>query len=228
MRYNRLKTFSALFFLATFVLAPVIALAQVPPPASAGDYNLLEALPGPGSTLITIVHIQSNGFGDYLNNIYTFGIRAAGVLAVLMIAIGGVEYMLSSVPGAKTDARGRITAALGGLAIALVSFLVLQTINPNLVNFSLSISTVKSPPPFVPEAPKNLNGCRQAGADRGYIQCKITAQARGDDELDEPTICGHRDDTSWSIVEDNICTPPTDSPDFWTNLLTRQVCCAKE
>lgn len=73
--------------------------------------------------------------GSYLASIYQTGIAIAGVLAVLMIVVGGVQYISSGIsPSAKEDAKSRITSALLGLLLALISWIILNTINPTLLN----------------------------------------------------------------------------------------------
>jgi len=72
--------------------------------------------------------------GSYFKNLYEIGVGLAGVLAVLFIVIGGLEYIASAAnPSAKESAKKRIWAAIGGLLLALASYLILQTINPALV-----------------------------------------------------------------------------------------------
>mgnify|MGYP001586349386 CR=1 FL=1 len=78
--------------------------------------------------------------GEYFNKIYRLMVGVTGVLAVIMIVVGGLEYIASAAnPSAKESAKKRIWAAIGGLLLALSSYLILQTINPNLVNFNLNI-----------------------------------------------------------------------------------------
>ncbi|MCR4330509.1 MAG: hypothetical protein NUV49_01350 [Patescibacteria group bacterium] len=78
--------------------------------------------------------------GDYFNNIYRLMVGITSVLAVIMIVVGGLEYIASAAnPSAKASAKSRIWAAIGGLLLALSSYLILQTINPDLVNFNLNI-----------------------------------------------------------------------------------------
>ncbi len=82
--------------------------------------------------------------GKYFNNIYRLMVGITGVLAVIMIVVGGLEYIASAAnPSAKESAKKRIWAAIGGLLLALSSYLILQTINPDLVNFNLNIEKQK-------------------------------------------------------------------------------------
>ena len=54
-----------------------------------------------------------------------------------MIVIGGVEYIISGASESmRGEAKKRIENAIWGLVMALVSYLVLYTINPSLVDFN--------------------------------------------------------------------------------------------
>lgn len=94
-------------------------------------YTLLQPLPTEGETLNENVTLT-----EYLTWVYRFALAMAGFLAVLMIVIGGVEYIASGAnEKLRSDAHSRIESALWGLALALAAYLILYTINPKLVNF---------------------------------------------------------------------------------------------
>jgi hypothetical protein len=63
------------------------------------------------------------------------------VLAVVMLVVGGIEYMSTVSVGEKEGAKSRITNALLGLVLALGSYAILNTLNPNLVNLNISIDS---------------------------------------------------------------------------------------
>ncbi len=99
--------------------------------------------------LVTIPGVTAVGTGvtltDYLVNGLMFLVAAAGVLAVIMIVVAGTQYVAAGIsPSAKSDAKEQIVNALIGLGIILSSWLLLNTINPNLVNFSLELEKIKS------------------------------------------------------------------------------------
>lgn len=101
--------------------------------ASSGNftYTLLQPLPTEGVPLNENVTLT-----EYLTWVYRFALAMAGFLAVLMIVIGGVEYIASGAnEKLRSDAHSRIENALWGLALALAAYLILYTINPKLVNF---------------------------------------------------------------------------------------------
>ena len=70
---------------------------------------------------------------SYVNAGIRIGIGLAALLAVIMIVIGGIEYMGSDSFSQKDEGKKRITAAVGGLVLILGSFLILNIINPDLV-----------------------------------------------------------------------------------------------
>lgn len=108
-----------------------------------GEYCLLAPLPDPsaegGLRTKTDVSFQ---LGDYINLMLKVIIGIAGVLAVVMIVIGGIQYMSTDAFSGKEEGKSRITNALLGLVLLVGSFMILNTINPNLVNFNLKIDSV--------------------------------------------------------------------------------------
>ncbi|MFO7628356.1 MAG: hypothetical protein R6W06_02335, partial [Prochlorococcaceae cyanobacterium] len=78
--------------------------------------------------------IEIGWIGQYIGALYRYGVGIAGVLAVLMMMIGGFIWLLS---GGSPDKVGQgkdfIISALSGLLLALFSFMILYTINPRLV-----------------------------------------------------------------------------------------------
>lgn len=82
-------------------------------------------------------------FGDYLKRVYEIGITVTIVLAVLYLVIGGFGYITSSASlTKKEDSKTMINNALFGLALALLSYIILNTISPQFTQFSLNISEV--------------------------------------------------------------------------------------
>ncbi|MBI3442568.1 MAG: hypothetical protein HY007_02280 [Candidatus Sungbacteria bacterium] len=76
---------------------------------------------------------QSANLGDLLANIYYFLLGLVGISALVMFVWGGIEYMLAGDkdPG---EAKKRMKNAVYGLVLALTAYLVLYTINPDLVS----------------------------------------------------------------------------------------------
>ncbi len=94
--------------------------------AHAQTYTLLEPIPG-------VAPIGADK-KPYFSTVYTTILTLVVILSVIMIVVGGIQYSASSInPSLKSEAKSRISAALGGLLLAFFSWLILQTINPNIL-----------------------------------------------------------------------------------------------
>lgn len=108
-----------------------------PPPAGQGcplGYTPLEPIQG--------LTLATNGttldFPHLIGGILTIGITVGALMAVLMLTIGGIQYMISESPNTKAGALGRAQAALWGILLIAASWLILHTINPQLLTFNLN------------------------------------------------------------------------------------------
>jgi len=90
------------------------------------------AIPGlfSGETIITGTTILS-----YVRAIFILFIWSVGILAVVMVIYGGIKWVAAAGnPGRINDARDVVNNAVIGVIIALTSIVLLNTINPNLVD----------------------------------------------------------------------------------------------
>ena len=115
-----------------FVAVPHASAACV---STNQTYCLLAPLPGLGDSVDT-----TQGVGSYINVLIKITIGLISVLAVVMLVVGGIEYMVSNIAGEKASAKSRMTNAIFGLILMLSSYLILNTINPKLVNLSVGIA----------------------------------------------------------------------------------------
>ncbi|HEX5430229.1 MAG TPA: pilin [Patescibacteria group bacterium] len=74
-----------------------------------------------------------------VSKVYTWSLSVAAILAVLMIIVGGYITMTSA-GNADRASRGKkyITSAVVGLILLFGAYILLRTINPDLVNFGAS------------------------------------------------------------------------------------------
>ena len=80
----------------------------------------------------------------YVKYVFNFGIGIAGLIAFLMLVYGGFRYLTSAGnPSAMSDANSQIFAGLIGLIVILGSWLLLTTINPQLININPQLSEEK-------------------------------------------------------------------------------------
>jgi len=141
-------------------------------------YTPLASLPGLPESFDTKTDCA---FGTYLNIIIKLIIGISAVLAMVMITMGGIEYMTSELVSGKAAGKETIEHALFGLLIALGAWLILNTINPKFLDTCL-----KMPPATivlgdsVPQSPINGKYCTNtASASGGYTNNASWATSTG-------------------------------------------------
>lgn len=127
-----------LIILISLTLTPLLSRAQ--------EYKLIEPLPciaNTGNNCGTGETINKISLNTYIDYVFKFSIALAAFLAVVMIIYGGFLYMTSEIPGVKSDGKEKITNAIFGLIMILASYLILQTIDPRLVEVTTEIKPVE-------------------------------------------------------------------------------------
>jgi len=113
--------------------------------AAAGDYTVLAPLPG---TTVDVCDGNPNNpncqttLERYLPGLFNLAIGIAAVAAVLMIVIGGFQYISSDALTGKSQGKQRIQNAVFGLILVIGAYLILYTINPKLLELHLEIETI--------------------------------------------------------------------------------------
>ncbi|OJI08140.1 hypothetical protein BK005_01285 [bacterium CG10_37_50] len=115
--------------LLIIILFPLITLAQ-----NQSGYTLLEPSVVGGATNQDLI--------TYLKNAFNTLITVAIVVAIASIVYGGAMYILSGTPMKINDGKTIMLNALYGLILILTSWLILYTINPDLVTLRLSLSPI--------------------------------------------------------------------------------------
>lgn len=85
------------------------------------------------------------GGGDlsaFLQSAFQVAIAVGAIAAVLRLTWAGFLYMTSDVSGKKEDAKNAIWETLIGLALLLGLVLILQQINPDILNLTFSLTPV--------------------------------------------------------------------------------------
>lgn len=114
------------------------------------------------------------GIAGYVNRLYIYALGLVGLTALGAMIFGGVLYTTSAGnPSLQGDAKKRINSALIGLGILLTSYLILYTINPDLVNLrNPSIAadyTIKAPELGVTRGCEGATDCGAGYRCEGYI-----------------------------------------------------------
>ena len=143
---------------------------------STGVYNLLAPIKTDGVDLSTFNPNGDGGggLGAYLNIMIKIFIGICAVLAVIMIVIGGLEYMTSELTESKAHGKESIKNAILGLLLALGAWTILNQINPQLLKTDLSslqnATVTVDIQDNVPQTPTNGKyGNNAAGADWAAI-----------------------------------------------------------
>lgn len=102
-------------------------------------------------------HSNFNNIAEYIKAFYTYIIPIATIIAILMIIVAGVQWMVSG--GNATvigSAKKRIIGAISGLVLLALSFTILATINPYLVNLRLPQTWLLNTKHSVPSFCRNI------------------------------------------------------------------------
>ncbi len=122
-----MKIFAAIFILMMLV-TPLLAAAQTPSACSASGF--------------AANNNQLSTFPRCISQIYIWSLGIAGLLALLMTVVGGYSYMTAA-GNAERAQKGTemIWGSIIGLALLFGAYLLLNTINPDLVNFRIGAGT---------------------------------------------------------------------------------------
>lgn len=132
-----------LILLGAFALPATAQLSQNCRSAQGGYCIGLAEIYVPG---LEFLKVPNNAeIGEFLGAVYYFLIGVVGLSAFIAFTVGGVMYLFSA-GSEKMTSQGRVWMwnAVYGLAIAMISWLVLYTINPDLVlQLNLQIQPIR-------------------------------------------------------------------------------------
>lgn len=116
--------------LIAIAITGVLGLFCVSSSALAYTYTPMEKLPGFGLV---------KDFPGYVSAIIKFSYWTIGIAAVLMMTIGGFYYMTSAGNNSRMEtAKGIIWDAILGVAMVMISWLLLYVLNPQLIGGDVS------------------------------------------------------------------------------------------
>jgi len=118
----------AIILSVTLLLLPVFALAQT----NACD---------------TAASSDPSNIGKCINQVYIWSLGAGALLALVMIVFGGY-ITLTAAGNAERASRGKnfIFSSVVGLILLFGAYLLLNTINPDLVNFKINLPNSNNSP----------------------------------------------------------------------------------
>lgn len=154
-----------------FIL-PHLALAQ------GGGFVPLTKIPG---------YTDTTDIGSFFNAAFRLGLIIAATLAVVMITLGGIEYMTTDSISKKSGGREKIQNAIIGLLIALLIWIILETINPNLRNFNFNLKqqnfSGQTPEQTIPNRSQTTNKTEQERRATVFKDTPVTSECAQGDNL---------------------------------------------
>lgn len=112
---------------------------QVDKETGLAPYRPLAPIPGlPNEISSDVSNPNAFTLPSYIRILVRIAIGIIGILSVVMIIIGGVQYMSTDAFSGKEDGKERVTQALKGLVLAVVAVFVLRTINPQLITLQIT------------------------------------------------------------------------------------------
>jgi hypothetical protein len=135
---------------------------------------LFSALP-----VFAFAQITGSTPGEYVNNFYKFALLAGGVLAFGAIVYGGIKYTLAAGnPSGQSEGKEWVKGALLGLLLLGGAYLILRTINPELVSLKIpGLPGVAQTYVTQPTVTAALDNCTPTSADQGVCKNCYESQA---------------------------------------------------
>lgn len=165
------------------------------------SYELAYKIPNPDPSKPPIGEITD--LGSYVNIVYTYLLGISATVAIVMIMIGGIQYVTAVGTGNVKAAKTRIQNAVVGIVLLFSAALILQTVNPRLLTLQ---------PPRLPamkriELLTDDNNC-QVLADKGY---QIQVEGRDHAKGAPAKACGVKgtvvkDAKGTAVAEGTVCT----------------------
>jgi Type IV secretion system pilin len=132
--------------------------------ALAASVNITTTLPGPNGA--------SAGVGGFVANFYTFALLISGILAFGAIVWGGVRYAAGrGNPSSESEGKSWITNALLGMLLLAGAYIILNTINPNILNLQLPAMPTLASPQAVNNGTGGANQCGTSCFDNSDCTC---------------------------------------------------------
>ncbi len=129
LKFKKIKFLILFLLLFLFLIGATFIFAQKP----------LE-INYPGISGVTTPTTTKTALPDYIKYIFQFSLFLGALIAFGSFIYGGVRYLSSSgSPSVQKDGQSQITAGIFGLIILVSAYLLLNTINPQLVSLDVSL-----------------------------------------------------------------------------------------
>jgi hypothetical protein len=140
--------------------------------------------------------------GGYIVALYNFLLGAIGIIAMMMLVYGGFRYMTSAGnPTAMGDAKDIFYSAIIGLALALISYLIISAINPELLFTQDAKLVPAGSPGYSTNLPANSCSYNLSGFEPDNCRCIGDDAEEGGDTTCEVSKSEH----NWTGTCDDLC-----------------------
>jgi hypothetical protein len=134
---NKKIIFSGIIF-ALLLIAPVLVWAQAKDTFVPVEPKLQIPIPNLTFTKTSVDggYVSLPWLADYIAATYKYGVGIVSFIAIIMIMVGGLRWTTAGGnASAVTSAKQMISGAVIGMILALGSYLILYSVNPDLVSF---------------------------------------------------------------------------------------------
>ncbi len=183
------KTHLARVFSLVFLVFFFVAVFATPTLAQTAKYTPLVNVPGLNTSGAT-------SLPDYINKIYILLISIGALFGVVKIAIAGVKYATTEVVTGKSSAKDDIKGVLMGLAILLLPYIVLYTINPELTKLNVLENATKV------QLNQSSRGTGAGGIDTGEGR---TSEQLADEAIRNTNVTIQTERYSLTPIFDPVC-----------------------
>jgi hypothetical protein len=106
------------------------------------------------------IYLSIPFLGEYLAAVYRYTVAAGSIVAVIMIIVAGIQWVTSAGNSeGVSSAKQRIVHAITGLVLTVSSYIILYTIDPELVQFkNLRVQVIKPDPIEWARGNENVQG----------------------------------------------------------------------
>lgn len=107
------------------------------------EYDIFSRFSPLTFAVITLPCVESQGIGECVSDIYQWSLAVVGIVAFVQIIYAGFLYLTAAGNTSKTgQARSKIGNAVLGIVLLFSSYLILRTINPDLVGGTFSLPKI--------------------------------------------------------------------------------------
>jgi hypothetical protein len=173
-----------------------------------------------GKNNVDCVDVKSDGVEGLLKLLFTTAISIIIVLTVISISVAGIQYMTEQATGQiKGGAKKRLTNSFVALALGLLSYTILYTINKQLVNFTFNPASIDKDGSIAKGA-ADAEAARSAGtfsSSLGGIEPLVTG-------ITPPYATGPVSPTGYVNIQTGApCTPVAGVPDSLNPCVSQKV-----